>query len=107
MIRGAIVHLLNEQPVVVDLLEMPSTTDTGLLCTNIRTLDGKKPIFIDFANSVLFFPYLNVRFLEIPRESHEGGAIDETAAEPAAELPAADDEDLEIDEDFLRRIREA
>jgi hypothetical protein len=106
VIRGAIVHLLNEQPVVVDLLEMPTPADTGLLCTNIRTLDGKKPIFVDFANSVLFFPYLNVRFLEIPRGSEEGGA-NEAAAAAAAEPPAADDEDLEIDEDFLRRIREA
>jgi hypothetical protein len=107
VIRGAIVHLLNEQPVVVDLLEMPATSDTGLLCTNIRTLDGKKPIFVDFADSVLFFPYLNVRFLEIPRGNLEGGAADASVGEPVAEPPAADDEDLEIDEDFLRRIREA
>jgi hypothetical protein len=106
VIRGAIVHLLNEQPVVVDLLEMPAQTDTGLLCTNIRTLDGKKPIFIDFANSVLFFPYLNVRFLEIPPTSLGGAAVDESAA-PATAPAAEDDEDLEIDEDFLRRIREA
>ena len=107
MIRGAIVHLLNEQPVVVDLLEMPTPSDTGLLCTNIRTLDGKKPIFVDFVDSVLFFPYLNVRFLEIPKASVGGAPADQVAAAQAPGPAADEDEDLEIDEDFLRRIREA
>jgi hypothetical protein len=107
VIRGAIVHLLNEQPVIVDLLEMPATADAGLLCTNIRTLDGKKPIFVDFADSLFFFPYLNVRFLEIPRANAEGSSAGEAATEPVAVAAPADDEDLEIDEDFLRRIRDA
>ena len=107
MIRGAIVHLLNEQPVVVDLLEMPTQADTGLVCTNIRTLDGKKPIFVDFADSVFFFPYLNVRFLEIPKSSHGVATDDEAAAAAVSETAPEDDADLEIDEDFLRRIREA
>ena len=107
MIRGAVVHLLNEQPIVVDLLEMPKPADSGLLCTNIRMLDGRKPIFVDHADSILFFPYLNVRFVEILRGQQEGGAVEEAAAEPAPGAAPADDEDLEIDEDFLRRIREA
>jgi hypothetical protein len=106
MIRGAVLHLLNEQPVVVDLLNMPTEADTGLLCTNIRTLDGKKPIFVDFTDSILFFPYLNVRFVEIPR-GQDGGAAELAGAEAGAAAPPADDEDLEIDEDFLRRVREA
>ena len=106
MIKGVVVHLLNEQPVVVDLLEMPTPTDAGLLCTNVRTLDGKKPIFIDAIDSTFFFPYLNVRFVEMRSEAPaptEGfGAGSATAAGPAS-----DDDDLEIDEDFLRRVREA
>ena len=107
MIKGAIVHLLNEQPVVVDLLEMPTPADGGLLCTNIRTLDGKKPIFIDAGDSTFFFPYLNVRFVEMHSEAPGAGA---GAGGPsaAAVVSAADEEDdLEIDEDFLRRVREA
>ena len=112
MIRGVIVHLLNEQPVVVDLLEMPTPGDAGLVCTNVRMLDGRKPIFIESIESTFFFPYLNVRFLEILSERGEGapsgGATSEPAgAEPAGAAPAPEDEDLEIDEDFLRRIRDA
>jgi hypothetical protein len=107
MIRGVIVHLLNEQPFLVDLLEMPTPGDAGLLCTNVRQLDGRKPIFIDRIDSTFFFPYLNVRFLEILSERGEGAPGGSESSEPVAAAPAAEDEDLEIDEDFLRRIRDA
>jgi hypothetical protein len=105
MIRGAIVHLLNEQPILADLIEMPTASDTGLLCTNLRTLDGRKPIFIEQQDATFFFPYLHIRFIEVPGEGNGGAA---TSAPAAASAPApTEEEDLEIDEDFLRRIRDA
>ena len=107
LIPGVIVHLLNEQPILVDLLEMPTPADSGLVCTNVRMLDGRKPIFIDRIDSIFVFPYLNVRFIEILQDRQEAGPADAEAAKPAGEAPADEDEDLEIDEDFLRRIREA
>jgi hypothetical protein len=111
VIRNVVLHLNNEQPVVVDLFELPTSVDLGVRCTNMRTLDGKRPVFIDAIDSVFFFPYLHVRFVEIPPRSLVGTEL-EVAVEVA--LPAAvpeaastdDDESLEIDEDFLRRIRE-
>jgi hypothetical protein len=107
VIRDVVVHLLNEQPVLVDLFQMPKNVDNGLVCTNLRTLDGRKPIFIDRSDSVFFFPYLNVRFIEILRGRE--GAPGHEGQDAGAELPgtAADEGDLEIDEDFLRRVREA
>ena len=108
MIRNAVVHVLNEQPLLVDLYDTPKAEDQGLLCTNLRTMDGKKPIFIDRIESVFFFPYLHIRFLEIPPSTSglaEVAAPSEEAAPPPAATPEAD-EDLELDEDFLRRIRE-
>ena len=107
MIRGVIVHLLNEQPFLVDLLEMPTPGDAGLLCTNVRQLDGRKPIFIDRIDSTFFFPYLNVRFLEILGEHQPDAPWGGETAEQVGAAPAAEEEDLEIDEDFLRRIRDA
>lgn len=107
MITGVIVHLLNEQPIIVDLLEMPKPSDAGLVCTNVRTLDGRQPIFVDRGDSTFFFPYLNVRFIEILRDRSEAGPAEDEASKPADGAPAEEDEDLEIDEDFLRRIREA
>jgi hypothetical protein len=113
MIRNAVLHINNEQPVLVDLFELPQASDLGVRCTNMRTLDGKRPVFVDDINGVFYFPYLHVRFLEIPPrglvgtelEVHVAAAV-VAAPAPSAEETLDDDENLEIDEDFLRRIRE-
>jgi hypothetical protein len=108
MIRNAVVHIHNEQPLLADLYEMPKALDQGLLCTNLRTLDGKRPVFIDRSDSVFFFPYLHIRFVEFPSVST--GLPELEAPEAAEERRAAEEPeaeaDEEIDEDFLRRIRE-
>jgi hypothetical protein len=111
MIRNAVLHLSGEQPVVVDLFELPEAVDLGVRCTNMRTLDGKRPVFIDDIKAVFFFPYEAVRFVEIPARSLVGTELEVQVDEPVAvTVPAAaetlDDDNLEIDEDFLRRIRE-
>ena len=107
MIRNAVIHPLNEQPFLADLLEDPTPTDALLLMTNLRTLDGKRPVFVDFSESTFVFPYLHIRFIEIrPEAAAPGGPRGEEERRQPGEAPAAD-EDLEIDEDFLRRIREA
>ena len=105
MIKNAVLHLSNEQPLLVDLYELPKALDQGLLCTNLRTMDGKKPVFIDNLQSVFFFPYLHIRFVEI-LPSTSGLAEVPAPVEEAAPAPAEEEEDLELDEDFLRRIRE-
>ena len=97
---------------VADLFELPSPSDVGLRCTNLRTLNGKRPVFVDSIHSVFFFPYLHIRFIEIPPAAVAGeldlpmpveaGVGANAAAAPTPEV----EDDLEIDEDFLRRIRE-
>lgn len=110
MIRNAVIHITNEQPLLADLYEMPTASDASLVCTNIRMLDGKKPIFIDDATSIFVFPYLHIRFIEILPGSTGGApgtSNDELVADAAQ--PTVDEEpepDLELDEDFLRRIRD-
>lgn len=112
MIKNVVLHLNNEQPVVVDMFELPQPTDLGVRCTNMRTLDGKRPVFIDDIRAVFFFPYLHVRFVEIPPRALIGTDLEVPveAAVVAAPVTASDetldDENIEIDEDFLRRIRE-
>ncbi|HSO29281.1 MAG TPA: hypothetical protein VLS28_05215 [Candidatus Sulfomarinibacteraceae bacterium] len=106
MIRNAVIHLLSEQPVIADLLEMPSPGDATLRCTNLRTKDGKRPVFIDQMDSTFIFPYLHIRFVEIhPDPATEAAA--RAAGNAEAGAAAAEEGDLEIDEEFLRRIREA
>jgi hypothetical protein len=108
---------MNEQPLLADLFEAPSPGDVGLRCTNLRTMNHQRPVFIDDSASIFFFPYLHIRFVEIP-----AGAITWTDSGSAIELsdgrvatdrrvaltppPEAAEPELEIDEDFLRRIRE-
>ena len=97
---------------LADLFEAPSPGDVGLRCTNLRTLNGKRPVFIDDVASIFFFPYLHIRFVEIPPSAISGsgdtslevvGVADDTEGTPSE--PETEPE-LEIDEDFLRRIRE-
>ena len=109
MIRNVVIHITNEQPLLADLYEMPTAADVSLICTNIRMPDGKKPIFIDNGSSVFVFPYLNIRFLEILAGSATGLAdlpVDEPVAVGSPIDDGENEADLELDEDFLRRIRD-
>jgi len=133
MIRNAVLHIANEQPLLADMFGVPAATDAGLLCTNLRMMDGKRPVFIDDIGATFFFPYRVIRFVEIPpgamaRHVAEGGDAPASAARadlasivPGTRLPvpvgdpaglddpepAADIEvDLDIDEGFLQRVRD-
>jgi hypothetical protein len=99
----AVLHLQSDQPLSVDLLEEPTPTDIAVICTNVRSLDGKKPVFIDHSGSTFVFPMAMIRFVEIVR----AGAAEERMRPVAVPGEADDTDDLEIDEDFLRRVREA
>ena len=102
MIR-AILHLLSDQPLAVDLLEEPKPSDIAIVCTNVRSIDGKRPVMIDHSSSTFVFPMAMIRFVEMPL----AGAENERNAGLTTLAEAAEPEDLEIDEDFLRRVREA
>lgn len=117
MIRDAVVHLNNEQPLLADLDAVPQPTDVALVCTNLRTMNGSRPVFVADSQSRFVFPLQFVRFVEIPAASIARPIGDATDVEhrpaagsgspiPSAERIAAEAE-IEIDEDFLRRIRDA
>jgi len=96
MIR-AVIHALSDQPLLVDIEEMPTATDVSLVCFNVRTIDGKRPKFVDRKTSTFLFPLASIRFVEVY-------SAEEAVEEPGAE---AEPEELEIDAGFLRRVREA
>ena len=89
MIKNVCIHVENEQPLLVDLYDLPTSADGGLLCTNVRTMDGKRPVFIDDAKATFFFPYHVVRFLEIPERQMAGRRV--TSARRAPEGRPADE----------------
>jgi hypothetical protein len=134
VIRNVVVHLANEQPLLADLYGIPNPTDVGLLCTNLRMMDGKRPVFIDAISSSFFFPYHVMRFIEMPTEEmakHEasGGAGPSFAGRSPGDVSGGDEArlpvvvggpgdgagegdlenleiELDIDEDFLQRVRD-
>ena len=112
MIRNAVLHLNGEQPLLADLFEPPNPGDIGVRCTNLRQMNGKRPVFVDDMASIFFFPYLHIRFVEIPPASLANGdapmavTTDDAGAHPNQPAAPEPEPDLEIDEDFLRRIRE-
>ena len=112
MIRDVVLHINSEQPLRADLFELPEGDTVLLRCTNVRTLNGTKPIFIDDLSSIIFFPMLHLRFIEIlPAPDGNGhlalGPGEERVPGEAGIAKHDLEEDLQIDEDFLRRVRDA
>ncbi len=71
MLRNVIVHIANEQPFMADLVNEPSPSDVSLICRNMRTMNGTKPVSVDFADSTFLLPIAQVRFIEIPAKAYE------------------------------------
>jgi len=104
LIRDVVLHLQNEQPLLADMFSVPSATDACVVCTNVRTLAGKRPLFVDRSDSFFLFPLQHVRFVEVPSASSPGmmAALGANEGDEHEETP-----DLELDEDLMRRIRES
>jgi hypothetical protein len=112
VIANVIVHLVGEMPILCDLEAMPAGGDRSLRCTNVRTIDGKRPTFVHDRNSTFILPISTIRVIEVPTAADAAGAApqagpqvraDATEEEPAEPEDSFDDE--EPDEDLLARIR--
>ena len=108
VISGVIIHLENELPIKADLEEMPGPRDQLIRCTNVRTVDGKRPQFVHEQGSTFIFPIGIIRLIEAPATSlstavalQDDDDIDDQPDGPLS-LDAFDD----AEEDFLARIRE-
>ena len=108
MKTGVIIHLENDLPIVVDMEELPSGSDRVIQCTNVRTVDGKRPAFAHNRDSTFVFPLGVIRVIEAPPQDDAPVAatgspngVNSTAGAPPP--PPVDDEP---DGDLLARIRE-
>ena len=88
IIRNVVVHINNEQPIVVDLMAEPTPSDVALVCRNVRSLAGKKPIFVNAPDSTFVIPLAHVHVVELPQASLEAFAA-ESAAQAAQATEAA------------------
>lgn len=104
MIANVVIHLANDLPLLVDLYELPGPTDLSVRCTNVRTVDGKRPSFVHDRASTFVFPLSVVRMIEAPAAVTGESAL--VTLEPAQdELTPPAPLDEEPDEDLLARIR--
>lgn len=108
MITGVIVHLANDLPIMVDLEELPAGGDRTIRCTNVRTMDGKRPGFVHERHSTFILPLGIIRAIEVPRQ---GGAQVSEHDRPAVETqratqPTVETVEEEPEEDLLARIRQ-
>lgn len=107
VIRDVVIHMNSEQPLMCDLKALPTALDACLVCTNLRMVDGRKPTFIDRVESWFLIPLGIVRFVELPPNAMSGVADSAFLALPPGPIDDGRDEDLDPEEELLRRIREA
>ena len=70
--------------------ELPTSADIAVRMTNLRTLDGKRPIFVDDMRSVFVFPYHRITFIEIPPTSLVGTSVEDSSpSRPRYRPPSA------------------
>ena len=67
-----LVHILNEDPIVGEVDEMPSSETGNLILRNPRMRDGKPVSYIDREVTTVIWPMHRVNFIEVmPGEGEE------------------------------------
>jgi hypothetical protein len=62
---SAVLHISNEEPILVDMEEIPDPTAQAVVCTNARKRDGREIHYVDREAVLLFFPWHRIGFIEI------------------------------------------
>lgn len=60
-----LIHLLNEDPVLGDVDELPQKNDSLLLVKNPRRRDGKDLAYLDASVSNVIWPISRISFIEV------------------------------------------
>jgi hypothetical protein len=88
MIRDVVLHMQGDQPMVADIESLPTAGDNTLVCTNLRTIEKRKPLTVDRTDSVFIIPLIFIRFIEIPRAAILAAGFGATGGKRAPALPA-------------------
>ncbi len=60
-----LLHITNEQPIMVEVENLPSPTDTCIVGRNPRKRDGKEVHYIMSEVTTVIFPWHRVSFIEV------------------------------------------
>lgn len=66
-----ILHLLNAEPVLADIDELPSTTDVTIVVRNPRHTDGKDLVYLAENVAQVYWPIERLNFIEILSNEEE------------------------------------
>jgi hypothetical protein len=67
-----LIHILNEDPIMGEVTELPSTTDQTILVKNPRRRDGKDLHYLQANVTDVIWPIVRIAFIEIiPGEEEE------------------------------------
>lgn len=77
MAYTVIVHLLNEDPMVAEMEELPDPQAVSFRCVNPRRKDGKPLTYIDEQCTNFIFSWNRVSFIEVmPSEEEEAEIVE-------------------------------
>lgn len=72
MAVSVLIHILNEDPILAEMDEVPGPTDTTLKASNPRRRDGKDLHYVQPSVVTVIWPMSRVAFVEIlPSEEEE------------------------------------
>ena len=65
MAKVVILHIINEDPILADMEELPDPTSNFVTCTNLRKRDGKPVHYITQGAKTFLFPWSRINFVEV------------------------------------------
>ena len=69
--QTVLIHMLNEDPILGEVDEIPAPGDTLILVKNPRRKDGKDIYFLDANVTSVLWPVFRVSFIEIMPSGEE------------------------------------
>ena len=71
-----IVHVMNEDPILAEMEELPSPTDTSVTFTNPRRRDNKPLHYVEVDSLSVIFPWHRISFIEVLPGEEARGEVD-------------------------------
>ncbi len=73
--KTVMVHILNEEPIVGELEDLPTIDSQIVYVNNPRRKDGKDLIFLDEGVSTIIFPWHRINFIQVLPSAGEDDVI--------------------------------
>jgi hypothetical protein len=75
MAHTIVVHVLNSDPVLGEIEELPSVSDNMVMVKNPRRVDGKDLHYLSPEADIVFWPLERVNFIEVISGEEEEAII--------------------------------